>query len=275
MKVRRSIPLLIAALLVFLLAGCSSQWHYDPITDVNNLEGRRVGVNLAWESDYYLTGRQDLELYRYDQTADMIMALSYDKIDALAIDALGWANLANLSDGVERTEPVGYLNYIMYLGADDKELGEDINSFLKDFKQTAEYQDLVDRMSNFDGVDYVGPDIPLTGTGKVLHVVLDPMNYPRSFPATGTDEAIGYDLEPLKYYANDRGYQLDFTLAEYNAAVIGLQNGSYDVFVGYLSDVYAEDVISVGLYVTDPMFSSPLYFVQKTRERISVETEAL
>lgn len=78
--------LIISACLFSAGCGSASEWKYDPITDVNDLEGRRVGVNLAWESDYYLTGRKDMELVRYDSTSDMIMALKYDKIDAIALD---------------------------------------------------------------------------------------------------------------------------------------------------------------------------------------------
>ena len=96
-------------------AGCGSagDWEYDPITDVNNLEGRRVGVNLAWESDYYLDGRDDMELVRYDTTADMIMALRYDKIDAIALDADSVKLLMSLSEGIEQVEGDGAVGVVI------------------------------------------------------------------------------------------------------------------------------------------------------------------
>lgn len=272
-QIKRS--LLILAVLTCLLAGCGSAWHYDPITDVNNLEGRRVGVNLAWETDYYLTGRQDLELYRYDQTADMIMALSYNKIDAIALDHCSWKLMESLSDGVERTESYAECGYIAYFGANDKALMEDFNLFLKDYKQTPEYQELVKSIERYDGMNYEGPRTPLTGTGEVLHVAVDPAGYPRGFVDADSDIPTGFDVEPLKCYANDRGYQLDFSLVEYNGAIAGLQNGAYDAYVSYLSDAYAPEVIAAGLYVSEPMHTSPLYFVQKTQDKISVKLEEL
>jgi ABC-type amino acid transport substrate-binding protein len=95
---RHTIKYVLALLMIMsmslVLAGCgASEWKYDPITDVNDLEGRRVGVNLAWESDYYLTGRQDMKLSRYDTTSDMIMALKYDKIDVIALSIYAMAQL--------------------------------------------------------------------------------------------------------------------------------------------------------------------------------------
>ena len=70
---KKKLKILTQLLILILLAGCQSEWQPNLITDINNLEGRKVGVNLAWEADYALTGRNDLELYRYDSTADLIL----------------------------------------------------------------------------------------------------------------------------------------------------------------------------------------------------------
>ena len=49
-QLRLKMPVL-ACMLVLLLCGCSkAQWEYRPITDINNMEGRRVAVNLALEA---------------------------------------------------------------------------------------------------------------------------------------------------------------------------------------------------------------------------------
>lgn len=265
-----------AALAVCLLAGCgSSTWQYDPITDVNNLEGRRVGVNLAWEGDYVLTGRDDMELYRYDDTADMIMALSYDKIDAIVQDDLMWKRLDLMSEGVERTEAVADVGYVAYFAPDDEALMEDFNAFLKDYKQTDAYQELIASLENYDGDMYEGPCIPLTGTGDVLHVAVDPLGYPRAFEVPETGELTGFDVEPIKAYANDRGYRIDFSLVEFTGVLTGLRNGSYDLYVSYVCDAYAFEARDAGLYVSDAMHSSPLYFVQKNQKTISVMVDEL
>lgn len=276
MKTRFDLRLILVAPLLFLLAACSSSWRYDPITDVNDLEGRKVGVNLAWESDYLLSDRDDMQLFRYDETSDMIMALSYNKVDAIAMDSMSWAMLEKRSQGVEHVEePFGSVGVIMFFGTDDEELAEDFNSYLKEFKQTDAYRDLVERFDSFDGLTTNSPDIPLTGTGKVINVSLNYTYYPRVWVEPRSDVPTGYDLEILKHYANDRNYQLNFIDSEYLNAIIGLLMGSADVFVGYLSDTYAEEARDIGLYVSDAMYMDPMYFVQKAQENIAVRTEEL
>ena len=122
--------LLIAACIVSTGCGSAVKWKYDPITDLNDLEGRRVGVNLSWESDYYLNGRKDMELVRYDTTADLVMALKYDKIDVIATDEDMVRLLLSSSTGLEVVEPsFAKVGSIMYFGSDDEELAEDFNEF--------------------------------------------------------------------------------------------------------------------------------------------------
>ena len=261
--------------MLFICAGCgaAAEWKYDPITDVNDLEGRRVGVNLSWESDYYLTGRSDMELYRYDTTADMIMALKYDKIDAIALDQESVKLIMSQSEGVEVVEPAfARLGSIMYFGTDDGALAEDFNKYLAEFRKTDEYEDLLKRMDEYDGTEYIGSDIPLTGRGKVINVVADPNNFPRAFLNPGEDILIGYDTEILKHYANDRGYRLEFTYSDYNDGIVGLKGGFYDIMTGYLCDVYAEQVRNDGLYVCDSMYDFSLYFIQKNQRDIVSNT---
>ncbi len=269
-----------AAVLVMaavFLSGCrSSAWAYDPITDVNDLHGRRVGVNLSYEADYYLTGRDDLELCRYDATSDMILALRYDKVDALAMDELMWRIMDGLSDGIEKVEPaIGSTAYIFYFGADDKALMEDFNSFFAEYRLTDGYRDFLRRMDAFDGVHYDDPGIALTGTGKTIRVVLDPAGFPRSYQEAGDAGATGFDLEMLKLFANDRNYRLEFFFSTYEDAVMGLHKGAYDIHAGYLSSVYREEILAAGLYTSDDLYESQLCFVQKTQPDITVDVEAL
>jgi hypothetical protein len=53
----------------------------------------------------------------------------------------------------------------------------------------------------------------------------------------------------------------------------GLQAGTYDLAIGYLSDVYREDILDVGLLVSDSMDEIPVYFVEKTQQDIRVDME--
>jgi ABC-type amino acid transport substrate-binding protein len=258
------------AVICIAAAGCGQKWHYDPITDVNDLEGRRVGVNLSWEADYMLTGREDMQVVRYDTTADMIMALSSDKIDAMAIDSMTWALIDSVSEGIEKVEPAfSDSGYMLYFGPDDKELADDFNSYLAEFKKTEDFKEFMKRVKNFDGVNYKQADITLTGKGDTINVAVDTDGFPHNFYEPGKDEPVGYDIEALKHYANARDRKLVFYPSTYNDAIAGLNNGLYDVYVGYIGNIYREEVENSGLYTSDDLYEDKMYCVQKTQAKIS------
>ena len=267
----------LACVLALGLGGCGnsrSEWEYRPITDVNDLEGRRVAVNLAWEADYLLSGREDLTVVQYDSFADMILALGYDKVDAFAVDGLVWKIFQANSTGLNRVEPpCGTVGYAAYFSGGREALMEEFNAFLADYHQTEAYADHKARLESFDGLEYVGPEIPLTGTGETLRIATMPEEFPRAFLEAGEDDPSGFDLEALKLFANEGNYKLEFYFTVFDDIMEGLRSGTYDLAIGYLSDVYREDILATGMLVSDPLDVSPIYFVEKTQKDISVALE--
>ena len=259
--------------MILLTASCSNtEWHPRPITDVSNLHGLRVGTNLAWEADYILTKRNDIELYRYDTTADMMMALNYDKIDAIAVDLLISNILTTTAEGIGRVEPsFGETGYVLFFRPGMEDVEAAFNAFVTEYRKTDYYQDFLYREKTFDIDTYEPKDIPLTGTGETLIVAaLAADGYPRCFPKTdGT--ITGFDTEPLKMFANENNYQLDFRNVNYESAIIGLTNGTYDLVVGYISDAYKDEAEEIGLLVSEPFDITPLYFMQKTQRDITYD----
>lgn len=275
-RLRHFTAFVMAWALALCLGGCAvdREWVYHPITDVNNLEGRRVAVNLAWEADYLLSGREDLTVVQYDSFADIILALGYDKVDAFAVDGLVWKVFQANSTGLNRVEPpCGSVGYAAYFSADRESLMEEFNRFLEDYRQTEAYADHMARLESFDGLEYVGPEIPLTGTGEILRVATMAEEFPRAFLEAGEDVASGFDLEALKLFANEGNYQLEFYYTVYNDIMQGLRSGTYDLAIGYLSDVYRDEVLDAGVLVSDLLDEIPIYFVEKTQKEISVALE--
>ena len=274
---RRFAAFVLACVLAHGLGGCGNrepEWEYRPITDVNDLEGRRVAVNLGWETDYLLSGRKDLTVVQYDSFSDIILALGYDKVDAFAVDGLVWKVFQANSTGLARVEPpCGSVGYAAYFSADREPLMAEFNAFLADYRQSEAYADHMARLEDFDGLEYVGPEIPLTGTGETLRVATMAEEFPRAFLDVGEDVASGFDLEALKLFANEGNYQLEFYYTVYNDIMQGLRSGTYDLAIGYLSDVYRDEVLDAGVLVSDVLDEIPIYFVEKTQKEISVALE--
>ena len=263
-KHRRTIKCLLAAL-VFLLAaifvGCSAARRTDPITDVSDRDGRRVGVGIACDTDYALTGRKDLSLVRYDELANILLALQYDKVDVMALDALLWRFTASSHKGLRAVEPAfATSGYTVYFRSEVSELRDEFNEFLSRYRQSEAFRDFEARLGAFDGEHYNGPDIELTGTGRVLRVAVDAAGHTPS----------GYDLEALKLFANEKNYRLSFVISGYDDMIYGLQAGNYDIAAGFLSDLRDADSLSSYLCKSDSLYEVPLYFIEKTQDDIEL-----
>lgn len=266
-----SVPaVLVAAVLsALLVCGCSPQANKVEI-DPNDLHGVRVGVNLAWESDYLLSERDDAELYRYDASADMLMALNYNKVDAVALDELSY-RMAELSvEGIELVEPaVGSSGYIAYFGSDQEALLEDFNEFLADYRQSEGYAEIMARMAAFEG-DYLDPGIEFTGTGKTIRVAFSNDAYPRTYAEAGMDEPVGFEVELMAAWANARNYTIQWCTSNYEDAIAGLMSGKYDLAVGFLSDFYRNEVEMAGLHPSDAFLDSAIYLIRKSGDTIRI-----
>lgn len=260
-----------ALCLALALAGCGkSDWVYRPLTDVEDLEGRRVGVNLAWEADYLLTGRKDMELFRYDDSGAMIMALSANKLDVVAMDELYWKMAQAVSEGLAKVEPsFTTAEYVCYVAKGREDLLDEFNAFLhQEYLGSPDCERIRETRAAFDGENYQLADTPLTGTGETLRVAALINCYPRSFCRAGESLPVGFDVEPVKLFANARNYRVEFTGTVYEDMLMGMQNGMYDLAVGFLSECYRKDVEKTGVLMTDVFDTGELYFVERTREKI-------
>ena len=260
-----------AVILSVLLAGCKAQRNDTPVTDVSDLGGRKVGVGIACDTDYALTGRKDLKLVRYDELPGILLALQYDKVDVMALDELLWKFTSYSHEGLRLVTPAfGTSGYTIYFRSNLKTVRDEFNEFLSQYRQTEEYAAFLNRLEEFDGGTYNGPDIPLTGTGRELRVAVDASGFPRSFAEADGGAPSGYDLEALKLFANAYNYRLKFVISSYDDMIYGLQGGIYDIAAGFLSDLRDAESLSSYLCTTDSLYEVPLYFIEKTQNDIKL-----
>ena len=251
--------------LLMCLSGCGNQSAgYNPITDVNNLEGRRVGVNLAWSSDFLLSNREDVKIYRYDNTADMLMALCYQKLDAVSTDFFSSKTICGLTEGVNIVEPALYDDegYAVLFGPGEEELCLQFDQFLADYRQTADYDEWLTRMQTFDGLNYEGVEIPIMGMGQVLNVAAMDDGFPTTFYDSENTEVTGYEIELIKLFANAYDYQLTITATNMDDGILGLRYDRYDLMIGQFSELYYNNVKNSGFFMSDCHMRLPVYLLE-------------
>ena len=144
----KKLMLKITCLLLFLcffLTGCAEK-SGEPLTK-DSLAGKKIGVIIGYSTDYILSGSDyDLDIYRYDSYADMQLALTFHRIDAVALER----DEAGVFCRIEPEYEIGLtveenIEYAYMFNSDRQELLEQFNGFIQKFKETAEYADLLRR----------------------------------------------------------------------------------------------------------------------------------
>lgn len=252
---------IILALACALLTGCGQLQSARPITNVHALDGQRVGVGLAWGPDYYLSGRDDVTVVRYNSVGNAITALCYKQVDAVAVEKPLAIDIVNSISGLTYIqEPIttDTLGYILPLGYED--LTEEINAYIKEFVNTPEFEDMIVRANNPDGFTY--REVPLKGGERVLHVGAVADAYPFSYYNAEADASEGTDIEFLCHFANAYGYDLVFHSDTWESMEFGVQYGQYDIGCGGVSEFYRADIeLSESSLMTDSFLPVDIVFV--------------
>lgn len=245
--------LVIAIVTCSMFSGCGQIRNAQPITDVHNLSGQRVGVALAWGPDYLLSEREDITLMRYNNVAGAVTALCYNQIDAIAVEMPIAVDILACISGLRCIEePITVDHMAVLVDPTQRDLLEELNAFIEEFITTEEYEDLMARIQDPEGYEF--QSVPLIGGDKVLEVgaVLD--GYPFTYPNPETDEFEGSDVEFLCHFANAYGYDLVFHEDTWESMEMGLYYGTYDIGVGGISELYREDIEESGVALMSKSF---------------------
>ena len=264
---KKLIPLIVFLCFSLLLSGCGHELaSYRPIEKVNDLEGRKIGVALAWAADYVLSPRdgKDLILYRYDLTADMLMALFYHQIDAICIDELEWLIMEHTNgDALRRVEEsVALDGCVAYMSPPREAIRDDFNRFIAYYQQTEEFAELYGRVMSFDGSEYQpGEYDHPNGNGEKIKVAFIADYFPYCFSEPdGT--VCGYEIEIVRAFADYCNYDIELIETSEEDMEYGVSMDRYDMGIGTRSIAYAPEAEVVGVHVTDIYFEMPLYLVE-------------
>lgn len=253
---------IVGLLLSLVLTGCSRLLvSWDP-EDFDST-GKRIGVGVAEEADYALTPRRDIKLYRYDTTAEAITALVYGNIDAVCVDnAIASYSMENIVGLSTVPSELKDTSYSVIFSRENATLCEEFNEFLSTFKESEawkSYQDNINQTTVRPDTDF--PAVPLTGGGRELVVSVDIEEYPFSYVLAGKEEPLGFDHLILNEFANAYNYRLKLIKGNYESCQLSVSYGTSDMAIGCFSNYYKEELLDMGILVSDPYLGVNLKYI--------------
>jgi polar amino acid transport system substrate-binding protein len=115
------------------------------IATVDDLNGKRIGVQLGTTGDIYAGDVEGATIERYNKGADAVIALQQDKIDCVIIDDQPAKVFASQnSDITVLAEPFELEEYAMCLSKDNAALTAEFNRAIAELKADGTLQNLYD-----------------------------------------------------------------------------------------------------------------------------------
>ena len=117
------------------------------ITSVDDLTGKKIGVQLSTTGDIYASddyGEENVE--KYNKGADAVMALKQGKVDAVIIDNEPAKNFVETNEGLKilDTEYVTE-DYAACINKDNTELLDAVNGAIAELKEDGSLQKIIDQ----------------------------------------------------------------------------------------------------------------------------------
>ncbi len=118
----------------------------SPITSPNDLEGKKVGVQLGTTGDQYAGDIKDATVERYNKGFEAVQAMTQGKIDAVIIDREPAKVFVEQNEGIKMLdEAYTEEEYAIAIKKDNEELLKKVNTALADLKSSGELQKILDK----------------------------------------------------------------------------------------------------------------------------------
>ena len=219
------------------LAGCADKSKVGgDKTNVEDYKNSKVGIMTgSYQSTIVGDFFPDATILEYNNPADMLYALTENKIDITMIDASSytcalWEGLQiSRLDEVAETSSYG----IIFPKGQQQELRLQVNAFLAKIKENGTYDKLNEKwFGNKEPAEFLDPEA-LMGTNGTLRVIVN--NELKPFGYIKNGKLVGYDVEILTLFAEEYGYRLDITSVPFQSLLAGVSGGAYQLGISGLT----------------------------------------
>jgi ABC-type amino acid transport substrate-binding protein len=264
-KPKKDLMVIISLFLVLCIlpSGCRAKTN-EPVS-LDNLTGKKVGVMCGYSSDYILSGdKYDLQIYRYDQYADMQLALRFHRLDFAAMENDEAYVFCRIEPrfGIGLV-PASQLEFAYPFNEGKREILEQFNGFVKEFRKTDEYTDIKRRVEASATAPYQPKKVVnVVTTDRVLKVAAFDGWEPVSYINAATHEWEGSDVELITYFANSLGAKVDIIDMGYNQMLIELGSGLVDLMLCPETLLYKKDMeMGKNITMSDGVFLKDIVLI--------------
>jgi len=199
------------------------------LAKLEDIADKKIGIFSGTVHDAFVaTKYPKAEVFQYDGTADMILALKTGKIDVAMFDAITAGlflkhntDLGLLSDNVfDMPLGVGF-------NKKNPELTNKFNTFLKEIRENGTYNEMHQRWFVDDAESAVMPVFNNNNSGEKLMAAVSVDDLPYVSYMNG--RYVGFDVELINRFAQWGNYNLEIITINFPSLIAALSSGKVDM----------------------------------------------
>ena len=207
----------------------SAVFAADEIKSADDLEGKKIGVQLGTTGDTLATDIKDATVERYNKGNDAVLALKQGKVDCVVIDSEPAKKFVEKNDDLDIIEDVfDKEEYAICLSKDNADLTKEFNEALKELKDEGTLDSIRDNYIGDDAgkTPYESPKDADHSKGTLTmatNATFQPYEY------YDGDNIVGIDADIAQAVCDKLGYELKIEDMEFDSIITAVQTGKADI----------------------------------------------
>ena len=206
----------------------SAVFAADEIKSADDLEGKKIGVQLGTTGDTIATDIKDATVERYNKGNDAVMALKQGKIDCVVIDSEPAKKFVEKNDDLQLIDNVfDKEEYAICISKDNTDLTKEFNDALKELEDEGTLDSIRDNYIGDDAgkYQYKTPEGTDTSKGTLVmatNAEFEPYEYHEG------DAIVGIDVDMSQAICDKMGYILKVEDMEFDSILPAVAAGKAD-----------------------------------------------
>ena len=235
MNWRRIAAVAAAAACLFAMTACGGGKVANTVHSVDDLEGKKIGVQTGTTGDIYATDYEGDEagttIERFSKGVDAVMALKQGKLDCVIIDSEPAKVFISQNDDLTiLDEPFEDEQYAICIDKSNSELKDKINGVLGELKEDGTLDEIMKHWigDEADNVSYVPAEGYDTSNGEL--VMATNAEFP-PYESMDGDKVVGIDADIAAAIAEKLGMSLRIDNMEFDSIIMAVTSGKADIGV--------------------------------------------
>lgn len=232
----KNLLLIIMVCFVTMVSGCGEQAVVNTVNSLDDLEGKRVGVQLKTTGDLYASDIENVEVVRFNRGIDAATALKKGVVDAVIIDDAPANVFIGEVGGLKMLdEPFADEEYGIAVNKDNPELLANINEALVKLQNDGTLDSIKDAwvMGEVEDTAYESKKQD-SGANGVIKMITN-AEFPPYESMTEDGRIVGIDVDIMTAICDELDMELEVQNTSFDSVIASVERGVSSVAVSAIT----------------------------------------